>query len=249
MSAGSDPREVMRAFWDEKARENATYYISSYRPYDQQDDAEFWRWGETLTARLLEESGLPFTGGERVLEIGCGIGRMTVPLARRFREVVGLDVSEEMVRRAREVLTAEPNARIELGNGIDLAGLDDASFDFVFSYLVLQHVTDPGIVRGYLREIARVLKPGGAFHLQVNGAPPERADPARRLWSAAARLKRLLAGASRGPRGLESPAWRGCRVPLPLAREYCGAAGLALERTRGGGTQYLWLTGHRLAVR
>ena len=218
MSAGSDPREVMRAFWDEKARENATYYISSYRPYDQQDDAEFWRWGETLTARLLEESGLPFTGGERVLEIGCGIGRMTVPLARRFREVVGLDVSEEMVRRAREVLTAEPNARIELGNGIDLAGLDDASFDFVFSYLVLQHVTDPGIVRGYLREIARVLKPGGARIRRAGcGARPRGSSAfwparaaARAAWNrppgAGAACRSRSRASTAGPRGSRSSA-------------------------------------------
>ena len=249
MTRGRDPRATMRAFWDEKARENATYYISSYRPYDAQDAGEFWRWGERLTAQFLEESGLPLSGEERVLEIGCGIGRMTVPLARRFRAVVGVDVSEVMVRRAREALAAHPNARAETGNGVDLAGLDDASFDLVFSYLVLQHVPEASIVRGYLTEIARVLRPGGAFHVQVNGERANVPGPARAaatLRAAAASVwRRLHPAPPRGPRGLDSPAWRGCRVTVADARGFCAAAGLALDRTRGEGTQYLWLTGRR----
>jgi len=249
MTREPDARATMREFWDQKARENATYYISSYRDYDRQDEAEFWSWGERLADRFLEESGLTFTGSERVLEIGCGIGRMTRPLAQRFREVVGLDVSEEMVRRAREALDRFPNARAEVVNGIDLAGLSDASFDFVFSYLVLQHVPDPGIVRGYLREIGRVLAPGGAFHVQVNGeAAPARRSLASRMRARLARTLHALAPRARsGPRGLDSPAWRGCRVPLPVAREFCRDAGLTLDRTSGEGTQYLWLTGHRPA--
>ncbi len=241
-----DPSAVMREFWDAKARENATYYISSYRPYDAQDDAEFWAWGETLTARLLEESGLSFTGRERVLDIGCGIGRMTVPLARRFREVVGVDVSREMVRRARGALAPFPNAGAEVVSGTDLGAFPAQSFDFVFSYLVLQHVPQPALVRGYLLEIARVLRPGGAFHVQVNGEPERREPLAVRLRGAASRaLRALLPGSARGPRGLESPAWRGCRVSLETARAFLGEAGLDLERARGEGTQYLWLTGHR----
>jgi SAM-dependent methyltransferase len=241
-----DPSHVMRDFWDAKARENATYYISAYRPYDAQDEGEFWAWGETLTARLLEESGLELTGRERVLDLGCGIGRMTVPLARRFREVVGADVSAEMVRRARETLAPFPHARAEIVNGTDLSGFAAGSFDFVFSYLVLQHVPEPAIVRGCLLEIGRVLAPGGAFHVQVNGEP-ERGEPlGARLRGAASRALRALApGEPRGPRGLESPAWRGCRVPLERARAFLAEAGLTLERTRGEGTQYLWLTGRR----
>jgi ubiquinone/menaquinone biosynthesis C-methylase UbiE len=245
-----NPRETMRTFWDEKARENATYYISSYRPYDAQDDAEFWRWGEILTARLLEESGIPFHGSERVLEIGCGIGRMTLPLARRFREVTGIDVSEEMVLRAEENLRQTPNARSRAGNGTDLSEFPDASFDFVFSYLVLQHVPAPEIVAGYLKEIGRVLAPGGWCHVQVNGesamatAANVGALDRVRGWAA-----RALAAAglrpTRGPRGLESPAWRGCRVPLAEARVFLDRAGLEWVRSSGEDTQYLWLTARR----
>jgi SAM-dependent methyltransferase len=237
----------MRGFWDRKARENAMYYISSYRPYDRQDPEEFWRWGETLTERYLAESGIPFTGRERVLEIGCGIGRMTRPLARRFAAVVGLDVSEEMVRQAREHLAGFAGVEIRLGSGDDLAGLDDASFDFVFSYLVLQHVPDADIARRYLREAGRVLKPGGWLHVQVNGEPLGGGPSlAARMRGAIGRVKAALAPHRGGPR-TDSPAWRGSRLPLPEARAACAAAGLEVVRTRGENTPVLWITARKPA--
>jgi SAM-dependent methyltransferase len=247
----------MREFWDARARENAMYYISSFRPYDEQDPEEFWRWGETLTARFLDESGLEFTGAERVLEIGCGIGRMTVPLARRFAGVEAVDVSEEMVRRACETLAGFPHAHACATNGTDLAEYADGAFDFVFSYLVLQHVPDPAVVRGYLREIARVLRPGGACHLQLNGEEGADAPWIRRIGAGARRVARrtreaatgalraVRRAAPRGPTGLDSPAWRGSRLPAAEARRVCAEAGLRVTRLAGEGTQYMWLTAVR----
>jgi ubiquinone/menaquinone biosynthesis C-methylase UbiE len=245
-------RRTMRDFWDAKARENPMYYISSYRPYDQQDEGEFWGWGEKLTDRYLAESGIPFTGRERVLEIGCGIGRMTRALASRFASVVATDVSDEMIQQARKHLASCPNVEVKLGSGEDLAGFPDGSFDLVFSYLVFQHIPDPEVTRHYLREAARVLAPGGWFLFQINGENEEsdrrpRRGAARR-WVARSveRLRRRWnAGPRRGPTGLDSPAWRGSRVPLPEARATCEAAGLRVVRSHGEGTQYLWIAAHK----
>jgi len=237
------------------------YYISSYRPYDAQDPEEFWRWGETLTARFLDESGLAFSGAERVLEIGCGIGRMTVPLARRFAAVDAVDVAPEMVRRAGEALAGFPHAHARLSDGVDLTEFADGSFDFVFSYLVLQHIPDPAVVHGYLREIARVLRPGGACHVQLNGEAGANAPAPGRLGGAARRLARrgreallgalraALGAAPRGPTGLDSPAWRGSRVSAAEVRDTCAVAGLSMRRLTGEGTQYMWLTAVRETVR
>jgi len=248
-----DPRRVMRAFWDQKARENPMYYISSYRPYDQQDQDEFWSWGEKLTERYLEESGIAFTGEERVLEIGCGIGRMTRALGKRFREVVAIDVSDEMVRQAGEHLAEMPNVTVRLGTGVDLAGLDDNAFDFVFSYLVFQHIPEAEVTRLYLAEAARVLRPGGWFHFQVNGEAERRgmrgALHTVRGWArrSAAHLRHAFGARPRqtGPHGLDSPAWRGSRLPVAEVVATCEAAGLDVKRTRGEGTQYLWVTARK----
>jgi ubiquinone/menaquinone biosynthesis C-methylase UbiE len=148
--SGESISEMMKVFWDEKARENALYYISSFRAYDDQDPDEFWIWGKKLTDRFLEESRIAFTGKEAVLEIGCGIGRMTRYFAERFQRVVGVDVSSEMIGQARENLATLHNVELRVGTGYDLRGCDDALFQFVFSYLTFQHIPDVKIVMNYV---------------------------------------------------------------------------------------------------
>jgi ubiquinone/menaquinone biosynthesis C-methylase UbiE len=238
----------MRDFWDEKARENAMYYISSYRAYDQQDPAEFWKWGGILAEKFLGESGLRFTGEEAMLEIGCGVGRMTKYFAGRFRHVTGVDVSSEMIRQARENLAGLANVRLDVGNGSDLSIYDDASFDFVFSYIVFQHIPDPNVTLGYIGEAGRVLRPSGSFYFQVNTMP--RITPLR---TALGKLKRALAGrrpvpadaASTGPRDLDHPAWQGSRVTMTDVSSTVQAGGMTVVKVQGEGTQYTWVLARR----
>ncbi len=239
----------MRDFWDEKARENATYYISSYRPYDQQDPEEFWKWGAILAEKFLLESGLALSGDEAVLEIGCGIGRMTRYFAGRFHHVTGIDVSPEMIRQARENLAGCANVGLEVCNGRDLGGLSDGSFDLVFSYIVFQHIPDPTVTLGYVREAGRVLRAGGSFYFQVNTMPR-----VGRLRATLGKVKRALVGSSShasernpstGPRGLDHPAWRGSRVTMPDVADAARAGGLRIERIQGEGTQYTWVLARR----
>jgi ubiquinone/menaquinone biosynthesis C-methylase UbiE len=240
----------MRDFWDKKARENAMYYISSYRAYDEQDPAEFWKWGGILAERFLTESGLQFTGEESVLEVGCGIGRMTRSFAGRFRHVTGMDVSEEMIRRARENLGDCPNVRLDVGNGIDLSAYPDASFDFVFSYIVFQHIPDPSVTLNYIREVGRVLRPGGSFYFQVNTMLR-----AGTLRATLGRLKHAALNATRGdrssavsngPRDLDHPAWQGSRVTLMQVGAAAAGGGMRVQRAEGEGTQYTWVLARRI---
>src|SRR5205085_1646624 len=98
----------------------------------------------------------------------------------------------------------------------------------------------------YIREAARVLEPGGWFHFQVNDLPPATPTPLARLRAALGRARRRITGAP-GPRGLDSPAWRGSRLRLADAVAACQAAGLTIERTHGAGTQYLWITARKPA--
>jgi SAM-dependent methyltransferase len=158
----------MRHDWDERARENALYYIAT----DSADSEEtFAASGEKSVQYILSdmENLVPSKGV--VLEIGCGVGRMLRPLARRFEAVYGLDVSPEMISRARVRLADLPNVRVWTSNGSDLRPVKSGEVDLVISYLVFQHIPEASIVEAMIRDTFRVLKPGGIFKFQVAGRP------------------------------------------------------------------------------
>jgi len=91
-------RQSMRADWDRRARENAPFYVCTTAADSPESFAAS---GERdLETHVLD--GLAVSSGWRVLEIGCGVGRLVKPLAARVARVVGVDLSEEMIRRARE---------------------------------------------------------------------------------------------------------------------------------------------------
>lgn len=239
----------MKSFWNSKAREKASYYVSSYHDYDQQDMDEFWKWGRKLAEEFLAESGIEFDGSERVLEIGCGIGRMTRYFAERFREVHGLDVSEEMVARARQHLAGTANVTLHVGTGTDLSDFSDGEFDLVFSYIVFQHIPDARITQQYIRDTGRVLRTGGHFLFQVNNVPLDLRSRLRirsRLKTVAAKLT----GANpvtedSGPSGLDHPAWRGSRISRRDVERCCRDGGMTVLSVRGEGTQYMWVTARK----
>jgi ubiquinone/menaquinone biosynthesis C-methylase UbiE len=105
-------------------------------------------------------------GGDVVLNIGCGVGRVEKYLAPRVREMWGVDISGEMIRRAGTRLAGLPNVRLrEVGNREFLSSFDSASIDLVFSFLVLQHLEREDAFL-YLKDAHRVLKPGGRLLTQ-----------------------------------------------------------------------------------
>ncbi len=97
--------------------------------------------------------------GTRLLDVGCGPGSITLDLAGRAGEVVGVDASAAVVQRARSAAAAkgEHRTRFEVAEATALPFADD-SFDVTHAHQVLQHVTDPVAVLG---EMARVTRPGG----------------------------------------------------------------------------------------
>lgn len=164
--------EKMRRDWDERARENARYYVATGR--DEWTDEEFFASGrKTVEEEILTDMGNICQGKSpkemRVLEIGCGAGRVTRALAELFGEVHGVDVSGEMVERAKQALASFPNAFVYQNNGKDLSVIPERSFDFAFSTIVFQHIPSREIIENYVREAGRLLRPGALFKFQVQG--------------------------------------------------------------------------------
>ena len=119
----------------------------------------------------LAELGIRPTG--RALDFGCGIGRLTQALAEYFDEVVGVDVAASMIDLARERNQFEDRCRYVVNAREDLSLFDDASFDFIYSQIVLQHV-GPDLAKRYIREFIRILRPTGVamFQLPSSFVPP-----------------------------------------------------------------------------
>jgi SAM-dependent methyltransferase len=229
----------MRRFWDARAREDALYFVDNNRPYRASDDAEFWAEGERAVDAILDRLGVSLRPDDVVLDLGCGVGRLTKALAGRVARVHALDVSPEMLARAREALAADENVALHLGDGATLTGVDDASCDAVVSLVVFQHIPDPAVTLGYVREIGRVLKPGGWAGFQVSNDPGVH----RRRQPLAQRAASLL---GRAPRGQGDPAWLGSAVELDALRAAAADGGMELERVLGEGTQYCLVLARRL---
>lgn len=117
-----------------------------------------WRTAENSCAYLLPH----LEPGQRVLDVGCGPGTISVDLARRvgpLGEVVGLDVAADVVAlaEAHRAESGAENVRFAVGDVYAL-DVEDDGFDVVHAHQVLQHLTDPVDA---LRELRRVLRPGG----------------------------------------------------------------------------------------
>jgi ubiquinone/menaquinone biosynthesis C-methylase UbiE len=104
-----------------------------------------------------------------VLEIGCGIGRILIPMSKIFGNVIGIDISSEMVLLGQKYVIDISNCKIIENNGIDLSEFNDNSFDFCYSFIVFQHIPENKIVENYIKEVSRILKPGCLFRFQVRG--------------------------------------------------------------------------------
>src|SRR3954469_10359002 len=234
----------MSRFWDEAARENAWWYVDSRLDFANPDVEQFWTDGVTTLDRVLESVGVSIDPQDTVVDIGCGLGRLSraagAPAARGY----AVDVSPEMIERARSYNAHLDNVEFLVGDGRHLNGVPDAVADGVFSHVVFQHVPDPQITLGYVTEMGRVLRPGGWAAFHVSNDPAVHRPRTGGLRGAARRWEgrgpaggRAAVGRWKGraPRGGRNPSWLGSAVDLGDLRRTADAAGLDTERVEGEG--------------
>jgi SAM-dependent methyltransferase len=253
---------LMGMDWNDRARKDAFHYICSERKDWSLDsffgsgEADF----ERFVAPVLSRFG--FDAREKTgLEIGCGVGRMTRSFSKHFARVLALDVSSEMLKRARELNSDCKNVEWLLGDGQGFSQVPSQSVDYVFSYLVLQHVPTKDLALGHVDEMLRVLKPGGVFCFQFNSSLASTMNWKGRLaWGLLDRLREpvfglRLEGIGRKLASLAGwdflqtgRTWRGASLPVRDVLEIVWKSGGTVGAVPGWDTPMTWCCGQKAAT-
>ena len=128
---------------------------------------EFLASGEAEVANLLADlEKLGFSAHGEAVDFGCGAGRLSIALARRFDHVTSIDISPTMLAIAEQFAGSSPSITFVHNARPDLLCLADSSADLAYSNIVLQHM-DAHLAVGYLQELARALRPDGFLAFQL----------------------------------------------------------------------------------
>jgi SAM-dependent methyltransferase len=233
--------------WEAYGRENPYYGVLTQpqflgRRLDAATLAEFFASGERHVAAVMEDVQrlAPGFAPRRVLDFGCGVGRLVIPFARRCEEVAGVDVSPAMLREA------EANCRAAEVHNVELLPSDDTlsavrkTYDLVHSFVVLQHIPvarGERIVRALL---ARLVEGGvGALHFtySTRGAARRMVHWAQRHVPLAHNLVNLARGRRFGEPLMQINAYSvdgvleilhrgGCHLSLLRATSHAGQPGV-----------------------
>lgn len=212
------PCGAMRDDWNRRAEEDHKLHIATGHAHS---DEEFRASGE----KDLEESildGISLSSEATALEIGCGVGRLLVPISERIAFAHGVDISEVMIAKSRDYCAQRPNVTTLRTDGT-LKGFGDGSIDFVFSFIVFQHVPFRDAIETYIREAARILVPGGLLRFQVDGRWRERAE-------------------------LAADTYNGVVFSPGQVRSLVGQAGMVILEEWGEETHYHWVTARKPGV-
>lgn len=152
------------AFWDAKAEEPTDFGATGRARMD------IIGYLHTVAevARTLE-----LAPADVVLDVGCGTGLMTLSVAPFVAQVYAIDISENMVQRARQNLAGFSNVVISKGS-ITGTLRPDMSVDKVLAYSVLQYLSSEDEIAAAIAEVRRVLRPGGRALLAANPDPRRR---------------------------------------------------------------------------
>lgn len=155
--------EKMKRDWDQRAQHHARFWIATE---NYQTEEIFAQSGQDTAQALLDALTGLHQPSWKVLDIGCGIGRVLKPLAKYFHALVGIDVSSTMIAQSKAWLSNYAHVTTFATSGVDLREFNDQSFNLVYSYVAFQHMPRP-VFEQYLGEINRVLSLDGYLAMQL----------------------------------------------------------------------------------
>jgi SAM-dependent methyltransferase len=156
----------MKSEWEVRAQNDFIHAVTG-----NVHKGDFWESGHEIIAELIQ----PYIerlelnpATNRAMEIGAGAGRVVIPLSKTFKSVVAVDVSRTMLDLARKSAVDSDNISFIETDGMRLEGIDDSSIDLATSFFVFHHMPTLDAIRANLSEVNRVVKPGGAFIIDIS---------------------------------------------------------------------------------
>jgi ubiquinone/menaquinone biosynthesis C-methylase UbiE len=157
--------------WDELGKDDPLWVVLTdpAKKGGRWEPRDFFATGEKEidedVLKYLDSRGITVNRGV-ALDFGCGVGRLSQGLARRFEKVHGIDISPSMLEHARKFNQHGDKVEYHLNASNRLEAFQDNSVDFIYSNIALQHI-EPRHAKVYLRDFVRVLKPGGVALFQL----------------------------------------------------------------------------------
>jgi len=244
-----DLQRKMRDDWNERGMDDPLYWTMNSRPRYEWDEDDYYHTGVSTVALnvlpFVEEHKPKPLHQMRVLDVGCGTGRITLALAEKFGTVMGVDVSDVMVDKARQHAEDKGVGNVQFLT-VDGSGLPPrfaVPFDLIVSIAVIQHIPDQDIQLQYLRDIPKHINQGGLFvlHLYSDVANYERA---KLNWAARAERNELIGWAEIAREEFHRWETSICHaLPADLIVSTLKESGAEILVDQGAGTSLHWLMG------
>lgn len=211
--------QILKEDWNKRAIKDPSFYTMSHSNATEDQIL--------ISGKIdFEKEFLPrvkdyLTNESVVLEIGCGIGRMSYYISQNCKQLVALDISNELLNIAYNRLVKKysfNNIDFIECNGLDLYYIIDSFIDIVFEYIVFQHIPSEDVIKNYIKEINRVLKPNGIAVLHG----------------------RDIEGINTN-NNYSGNTWHGCRFGPKLVKESIKDTFLHIINEEGEGTDRYWV--------
>lgn len=163
--------------WEVYGEKNAYFGVVSTENFQQENIneetiSEFFQTGEDYIERIwgeIENNLVKDFKPQRAFDFGCGVGRLTIPIAKRSEKAVGMDISEQMLKESENNCQKFGIKNTEFVLSDETLSKVSGEFDFVHSFIVLQHI-NPKIGVGIFRRMVEMLSENGIGVLHVQYA-------------------------------------------------------------------------------
>jgi len=166
----ADDLKRLQKCWDSWGKKDPLWAILSYKEKKGRKWMidEFFKTGIKeiqSVLKYIKSKGIKLNRG-KALDFGCGIGRLTQPLAQNFKKAYGVDIAPSMIKLAKKYNKHGKKCEYILNKADNLKIFKGSSIDFIYSHITLQHIK-PKYSLKYIKEFFRILAPNGILLFQI----------------------------------------------------------------------------------